>query len=138
MKIVVLGAGAWGTALAVNAARTVGRAGPRHQVTLWARDAALINALQTERVNTRFLPGIGLPDSLLLQGGGEASLPQAIGGQDLIILATPVSAARSLLQTLTERVGRITVLEAKEHIENEARYQRSNGYESLTVKLVPR
>ena len=43
---------------------------------------------------------------------------------------------RSLLQALTERVGRIAVLEAKEHIENEARYQRSNGYELLTVKLV--
>ena len=42
---------------------------------------------------------------------------------------------RSLLQALTARVGRITVLDAKEHIENEARYQRSNGYESLTVKL---
>ena len=45
---------------------------------------------------------------------------------------------RSLLQTLTERVGCITVLEAKQHIENEAYYQRSNGYESLTVRLVPR
>ena len=44
---------------------------------------------------------------------------------------------RSLLQTLTEGVGRIIVLDAKEHIENEASYQRSNGYESLTVKLVP-
>ncbi len=43
---------------------------------------------------------------------------------------------RSLLQALTERVGRIAVLEAKEHIENEARYQRPNGYESLTVKLL--
>ncbi len=42
---------------------------------------------------------------------------------------------RSLLQALTAHVGRITVLDAKEHIENEARYQRSNGYESLTVKL---
>ena len=42
---------------------------------------------------------------------------------------------RCLLQALTACVGRITVLEAKEHIENEARYQRSNGYESLTVKL---
>ena len=45
---------------------------------------------------------------------------------------------RSLLQALIERVGSITVLDAKEHIENEARYRRSNGYESLTVKLVPR
>ena len=46
MKIVVIGAGAWGTALAVNAARTCStsnRAAPRHQVTLWARDAALVN-----------------------------------------------------------------------------------------------
>ena len=44
---------------------------------------------------------------------------------------------RALLQALTERVGRITVIEAKEHVENEARYQRSNGYESLTVRLAP-
>jgi cytochrome P450 len=40
---------------------------------------------------------------------------------------------RSLLEALTERVERITVLEAKEHIEHEARYDRANGYESLTV-----
>ena len=44
---------------------------------------------------------------------------------------------RCLLQALTGRVAKITVLEAKEHIENEAHYQRSNGYESLTVKLAP-
>lgn len=40
---------------------------------------------------------------------------------------------RSLLEALTERVGRITVLEAREHIEHEARYERLNGYDSLTV-----
>jgi cytochrome P450 len=45
---------------------------------------------------------------------------------------------RSLLQALTGRVASIAVLEAKEHIENEERYQRSNGYESLTVRLTPR
>lgn len=44
---------------------------------------------------------------------------------------------RSLLQALTERVGRITVLDAKEHVEHEASYERSNGYESLTIKLTP-
>ena len=44
---------------------------------------------------------------------------------------------RSLLLALTARVGRVSVIEAKEHIESEARYQRVNGYESLTVKLVP-
>ncbi len=44
---------------------------------------------------------------------------------------------RSLLQALTERVGRVTVLDAQEHVEKEERYQRSNGFESLTVKLAP-
>ncbi|MEO5660647.1 MAG: NAD(P)H-dependent glycerol-3-phosphate dehydrogenase [Polaromonas sp.] len=100
MKIVVLGAGAWGTALAVNAARTADSDVNRHQVTLWARNAEQVKALQAERANTRYLPGIALPESLLLQGGGEASLDQAVSGQDLVILATPVSAARSMLQRL--------------------------------------
>jgi glycerol-3-phosphate dehydrogenase (NAD(P)+) len=100
MKILVLGAGAWGTALAVNAARAVHAGTPRHEVTLWARDAALIAAMQAERANTRYLPGIALPEALALRDGGQVSLAQAIGGQDLIILATPVSAARGLLQSL--------------------------------------
>jgi len=45
---------------------------------------------------------------------------------------------RSLLQALVDQVQGISVLDARENIENEARYQRSNGYESLTAKLVPR
>ena len=100
MKIVVLGAGAWGTALAVNAARAADTGVTGHQVTLWARDAAQVKRLQAERANTRYLPGVALPDSLALQGSGEASLAQAINGQDLVIVATPVSAARSMLERL--------------------------------------
>ena len=94
MNILVIGAGAWGTALAVSASRD------RHRVTLWARDAAQVHALQAERANTRYLAGIALPEGLQLSGGSAASLAQAIVGQDLIIVATPVSAVRSLLQTL--------------------------------------
>ena len=104
MKIIILGAGAFGTALAVNAASTLDGGVPRNQVSLWARDAALVQQLQTERVNQRYLPGIALPDRLVLHGGGEAALAQALSGQDLIILATPVSAARSMLQKL-QHVG---------------------------------
>ena len=44
---------------------------------------------------------------------------------------------RSLLQALIARVATITVIEAKEHIEHEARYERANGYDSLTVRLTP-
>jgi len=101
MKIVVLGAGAWGTALAVNAARAAEAGATRHQVTLWARDAAQVRALQAERANGRYLPGVALPETLRLQGGeGPDALAQAVDGQDLVIVATPVSAARSMLAQL--------------------------------------
>lgn len=92
MKILLIGAGAWGTALAVSAA-------PRHDVTLWARDAALVSALQAGRENARYLPGIALPELLRLQGGIN-TLDHAVRGQDLIVMATPVSAARGLLRSL--------------------------------------
>jgi len=45
---------------------------------------------------------------------------------------------RSLLEALITRVAKITVLEAREHIEHEARYERANGYESLTVQFTGR
>ena len=102
MKMVVLGAGAWGTALAVSAARTSPAGLARHQVTLWARSAAHLQALQAEQANARYLPGIALPQNLHLQGGTESSLAQLVGGQDLVILATPVHAARSLLLALRQ------------------------------------
>ena len=110
MKIIVLGAGAWGTALAVNAAQAQDASKPRHQVTLWARDAALVAAMQAGRANTRYLPGVGLPASLVLQGGGQDSLAQALKGQDLIILATPLSAARSMLQSLQQATAPVAWL----------------------------
>lgn len=96
MNLLVIGAGAWGTALAVSAARAQGR----HQVNLWARDAAQVQAMQAERTNARYLPGIAFPEGLLVQGGSDASLEQALSGQDLIIMATPVSAARDMLTRL--------------------------------------
>ncbi|WP_029525823.1 NAD(P)H-dependent glycerol-3-phosphate dehydrogenase [Polaromonas glacialis] len=100
MKIVVLGAGAWGTALAVNAAGASDAGVVRHEVTLWARNPLQVQALQAERANTRYLPGIALPSSLRLQGGDGMSLAQAVSGQDLIVVATPVAAARSMLRQL--------------------------------------
>jgi cytochrome P450 len=45
---------------------------------------------------------------------------------------------RSLLHALTQRVARITVLEASEHVEREARYERSNGFDALVVRFSPR
>ena len=93
MKIIVLGAGAWGTAVAMSAAQHP--AG--HAVTLWARDAAQAAQMQTQRHNARYLPGITLPPSLMLAHGDFAALWT---GADLVIVATPMAALRGMLQAL--------------------------------------
>lgn len=93
MKIAVLGAGAWGTALAVNACRHH----PGHQVTLWARDAAQVAQMRAERVNRRYLPGMALPDGLQLQAGAVAPLGAA---QDLLVIASPMAGLRGMLRDL--------------------------------------
>ena len=90
MKICVHGAGAWGTAVAVNAAG-------RHEVTLWARDAAQADAISKARENTRYLPGLALPASLAVRAG---DIGQARAGADLVIVATPMAALREQLSAL--------------------------------------
>ncbi|MEJ8854273.1 NAD(P)H-dependent glycerol-3-phosphate dehydrogenase [Variovorax robiniae] len=92
MKICVLGAGAWGTALAVNA-------GARHGVTLWARDAAQARHMNAARENARYLPGTSFPEKLSVQSG-EAAL--AYAGADLVIIATPMAALRGQLHLLRD------------------------------------
>jgi glycerol-3-phosphate dehydrogenase (NAD(P)+) len=100
MKIAVLGAGAWGTALAISAARAASSSTLRHQVSLWARDAAQRADMQAQRVNTRYLPGMALPPSLLLTGGSDTSFDALLASQDLIVIATPIAGLRGMLQRL--------------------------------------
>lgn len=102
MKIAVIGAGAWGTALAVSAATLTRAAAPRHRVTLWARDAAQLALLKAQRSNSRYLPGIHFPDTLALAGGSDTSLDAALASQDLIVVATPIAALRGLLQRMDQ------------------------------------
>jgi len=91
MKILVLGAGAWGTALSVSAAA-------RHDLTLWARDPQQASVLRADRENRRYLPGIALPPRITVREGAPvASLAQ---GHDLVVIATPMAALRGLLTEL--------------------------------------
>ncbi len=88
--IAVLGAGSWGTALAIQC----GRAGRRAR--LWGRNRAHIEAMARERVNLRYLPGAAFPDSLHLM----PELGAAIDGVDDVLLAVPSHGFRALLQQL--------------------------------------
>ncbi len=94
MKIIVFGAGAWGTALAVSAARhPLG-----HRVELWARDADQAASMQAARVNTRYLPDVALPPRLAVRGAPATGLASV--GADLIIIGTPMAGLRETLAAL--------------------------------------
>ena len=95
--LAVLGAGAWGTALASVLA-------PRHRVALWARDPEQAQAIATARNNKRYLPEITISE--LLQVGSD--LEKAISQAELLITATPAAGLRDLLRRL--RGGKIPLL----------------------------
>jgi glycerol-3-phosphate dehydrogenase (NAD(P)+) len=92
MKLAVLGAGAWGTALAVNAANA------SHEVQLWARDARQAAEMRQRKRNDRYLPGIDFPPGLLVTDG---SLEHgALADAALVVVATPMAGLRGMLQAL--------------------------------------
>lgn len=94
MNVTVLGAGAWGTALACALA-------PRQPTVLYARDPAQFAQLTAQRVNARYLPDIALPPSLIVVGELDAALDHA--GDDLAMIATPTRALRELARILSRR-----------------------------------
>ncbi len=89
--IAVLGAGSWGTALAI----LLGHNG--HQVRLWGHLQAEIEALQRDRENKAFLPGVPLPEKL----APETDLGRALEGVDEVLVAVPSHAFRAVLTQLT-------------------------------------
>jgi glycerol-3-phosphate dehydrogenase (NAD(P)+) len=98
VRVTILGAGAWGTAMAVHLAS---RAASRPQVTLWARDAAQARAIAAGRENRRYLPGIALPREVRVAD----DLADAVDA-DLLLAATPVAALDSLASTLASANAR--------------------------------
>ena len=98
MNIVVLGAGAWGTALAASASA-------RHPTLLWVRDVDQAAALERTRCNARYLPELRLPDGLRT----TANLAEALdhGRTGLIVIATPMAGLRQMLQCLPDDAAAI-------------------------------
>jgi glycerol-3-phosphate dehydrogenase (NAD(P)+) len=98
-RIAVLGAGAWGTALACSLAS-------RLEVGLWVRDPVQAQALRRERRNARYLPEIELPASLRIC----AELADAVDRAQLALAATPVAGLRDLLVRLRAHGCRVPLV----------------------------
>jgi glycerol-3-phosphate dehydrogenase (NAD(P)+) len=98
--VCVLGAGSWGTALAVH----LGRLG--HDVRLWARDPALVEEMEARRANLAYLPDIRLPDNVLVTHG----LGDALRAAELVVSAIPSHGCRSVIRSAAPLLAADTVI----------------------------
>ncbi len=89
MKITLLGAGAWGTALAIAFAG-------KHAVTLWSRETDVAEDLRLNRENHRFFPGYRLPDAVVV----FTDFAAAVADAELLVVATPIAGLRPTVEHL--------------------------------------
>ena len=87
-RIAILGAGSWGTALSV----VLSRARKTHEISLWAHNRALAEALQNHRENSTYLAGVRLPEGIRVTG----DLPTALTAAQLVVGALPSVYARTV------------------------------------------
>ena len=90
MRLAVLGAGSWGTALAAQAARN------DVATMLWGRDADAIGQMQATRCNARYLPGLSLPDTLEY----STDLAHTVGEADMVLIVVPSHAFSSTVREI--------------------------------------
>ncbi|MBF0803939.1 MULTISPECIES: NAD(P)H-dependent glycerol-3-phosphate dehydrogenase [Neisseria] len=103
MKITIIGAGSWGTALAIHFALH------GHETAVWSRNREHMENLRRDRENKRYLPGFALPAGL----GAHTSLSEALEGAELVLIATSVAGLRGSAGLLAEHgAGHLPVLTA--------------------------
>ena len=104
-KVSVIGAGSWGSALAVLLANN------GHEVTLWTHDPHEIEMLSTKREQQEKLPGVKLPDNIAI----EADLETALTDEDVVVMAVPSPVVRTVAKQMSPFVkdGQIIVNVAK-------------------------
>ncbi len=112
MKIAVLGAGAWGTALATSLAA-------RHEVRLWTRNPDQCAEMMEERVNRRYLPGVAFPAALRI----DMKLEQALDQADLALVVVPTAGFRQVVRQMAELGAKMPLVWA------------CKGFEAGTAKL---
>lgn len=102
-RVVVLGAGSWGTALACLLVER------GHEVTLWGRDPAAVRVMQEARENRRYLPGVTLPEALRL----SSSLSGLVEGTDACVVALPSMHMREVLTALSTDFSGVVICASK-------------------------
>src|SRR5208282_5793015 len=94
-RIAIVGAGAWGTALAI----VLGRKGTHHiphNVRLWANEVEVSDSIARKRINERFLPGFILPESIM----ATSDLDTALDGAEIVVSVMPSQHCRALFERM--------------------------------------
>ncbi|MGM9987517.1 MAG: NAD(P)H-dependent glycerol-3-phosphate dehydrogenase [Bacillaceae bacterium] len=109
-KITVIGAGSWGTALSMVLADN------GHNVRLWGKSTAQLNEINEHHQNTKYLPGVELPPSIV----AFHDMKEALNGVSTVLFVIPTKAFRSVLPTVKEALqGPVTIVHASKGIEPE-------------------
>lgn len=111
MRIAVLGAGAWGSALAISLSA-------RHQVSLWTKDPIHAIEMDRQRVNQSFLPGYPLPESLKI----TSVLDEALDTADLALIVVPTAGLRETLRALATSKIKVPIIWGCKGFESETSY----------------
>ena len=106
MDVAVLGAGSWGTTLAVHLA-------PKVRVRLWEFSQELARVLRDRRENVKFLPSIHIPESILI----SSSLEEIISDAEVVVVAVPSHVMREVVQKVASIRKKIVVVSAVKGIE---------------------
>lgn len=111
MRIAVLGAGAWGSALAISLSA-------RHQISLWTKDPDHAVEMDSQRINQSFLPGYSLPRSLKI----TSVLNEALNAVDLALIVVPIAGLRETLRAVAASKIRVPILWGCKGFESETSY----------------
>lgn len=133
--VTVLGAGSWGTALAVHLG-TIG-----HDVRLWARDRALVEDMTTRRANAVYLPDITLPPGVVV----TQTLAEALRDSELVVSAIPSHGCRAVIRAAAHDLApRAVIVSATKGLEvdtllrmSEVIAQESGGAHPVVVLSGP-
>ncbi|MBL0011523.1 MAG: NAD(P)-dependent glycerol-3-phosphate dehydrogenase [Nitrosomonas sp.] len=112
MRIAVLGAGAWGSALAISLSA-------RHQISLWSKDPDHATEMDSQRINQSFLPGYALPESLKI----TSTLNEALDVADLALIVVPIAGLRETVRAIAASKIKIPIIWG------------CKGFESVTTHL---
>jgi glycerol-3-phosphate dehydrogenase (NAD(P)+) len=126
-RIAVIGAGAWGTALAIVA----GRSG-RHQVNLWVREKEVCESIQTSRMNVLFLPGQAIPQTVT----ATMDMQEALSGAEMVISVVPSHHCRRVFEHMSQwLLPQMLFVSATKGIENDTLLRMTEVIQEIVGKL---